>query len=221
MMVIADKGESEGVTTAGIRHPGGGKTGKQLSLREAIACCVRPGMKLHLASGLGGPGAAICELIRQFRGVSAAFEVIQSTVTGHAQNMIHAGLVRSMIFAACMEISNGGRPSRAFQRAYREKRIDAKNWSLCTLQQRLMAGAMGVPFTPTRSIGGSTLASDLSGDYLEIYDPFQSGEKTGLVRALRPDISIIHGCVADEEGNTILGVPSETTSGAHSRARKG
>ena len=39
--------------------------GKLLPLEEAVRCYVKPGMKLHLAGGIGGPSAAICELLRQ------------------------------------------------------------------------------------------------------------------------------------------------------------
>jgi acyl CoA:acetate/3-ketoacid CoA transferase alpha subunit len=184
-----------------------GKNGKILPLDEAIRRYVKPGMALHLAGGIGGPSAAICELLRQYRGRAAKFELIQSTVTGHALHLVHSGLLKKMVFAACMEISEGARPSRVFQRAYKEKKLETENWSLCSLQQRLVAGAMGLPFLPTKSISGSSLASDLQDGFLQISDPFGGEGKVGLVRALRPDISIIHGCVADQEGNTILGAP--------------
>jgi acyl CoA:acetate/3-ketoacid CoA transferase alpha subunit/acyl CoA:acetate/3-ketoacid CoA transferase beta subunit len=181
--------------------------GKVLPLDEAIRRYVKPGMSLHLAGGIGGPSAAICEIVRQYQGISANFELIQSTVTGHALHLIHSGLLKKMVFAACMEISEGARPSRVFQRAYKERRIEVENWSLCSLQQRLMAGAMGLPFLPTKSISGSSMASDLKDGYLEMSDPFGKEGKIGLVKALRPDISIVHGCAADRAGNTILGAP--------------
>jgi len=41
-------------------------TSKLLDLKEAVNRFVKPGMKLHLAAGIGGPSAAICEIIRQF-----------------------------------------------------------------------------------------------------------------------------------------------------------
>ena len=132
--------------------------GKVLPLEEAVRRHVKPGMTLHLAGGIGGPSAAICEVIRQFRGRRPGFQPIQSTVTGHALHLIHCGLLKKMLFAACMEIGDGARPSRVFQKAYKEKRLETENWSLCSLQQRLMAGAMGAPFMPTRSILGSNFS---------------------------------------------------------------
>ena len=166
-----------------------------------------PGMKLHLAAGIGGPSAAICEIIRQYWGKAPAFTVIQSTLSGHALNLVHCGLVERLICSVCADISALARPSRTVQKAYADKRIALENWSLCSLQQRLMAGALGVPFMVTRSVMGSSIASDNAEAFKVMEDPFGSGEAVGMVRALNPDISIVHGCVADEEGSIIMAEP--------------
>jgi acyl CoA:acetate/3-ketoacid CoA transferase alpha subunit/acyl CoA:acetate/3-ketoacid CoA transferase beta subunit len=181
--------------------------GKVLDLQEAVKRFVKPGMKLHLAGGIGGPSAAICELLRQYRGKNPEFTLIQATVTGHALNLIHAKLAKRLICSVCAEISGSGRPSKIIQAACESKQIELENWSLNSLQQRLMAGAFGVPFMPTRSVLGSSIAAD-NGEYFKtVDDPFGSGDKVGLASALLPDLSIIHGCVADVEGNTIMQAP--------------
>jgi acyl CoA:acetate/3-ketoacid CoA transferase alpha subunit/acyl CoA:acetate/3-ketoacid CoA transferase beta subunit len=181
--------------------------GKVLNLQEAVNRFVKPGMKLHLAAGIGGPSAAICEIIRQYWGKNPEFTLIQSTVTGHALNLVHARLAKRLICSVCANIAASGRPSKIIQDAYENKRIDLENWTLNSLQQRLMAGALGVPFMPTRSVAGSSIALDNAASFKTIQDPFGSGTKVGLASALLPDISIIHGCVADSEGNTILAAP--------------
>lgn len=181
--------------------------GKLLPLEEAVRNWVRPKMKLHMAGGIGGPSAAICEIIRQYSGTSPDFELIQSTVTGHAINLIHRNLVKKLIFSACMEISVSAHPSRVIQGAYAEGKIEIENWSLLSLQQKLMAGAFGFGFMPTKSISGSTLAEDNRENFRELDDPFHPGEKVGIVKALHPDLSIIHGCFSDIFGNTVLQVP--------------
>jgi acyl CoA:acetate/3-ketoacid CoA transferase alpha subunit/acyl CoA:acetate/3-ketoacid CoA transferase beta subunit len=186
-------------------RPGAGS--KLLALKEAIRRYVRPGMKLHLAGGIGGPSAAICELIRQYRDSNPGFTLIQSTISGHAINLLHCNLAKKIIFAACADISTSSRPSRIMQKAWAEKSIELENWSLCSLQQRLMAGALGVSFIPTRSIAGSSIAQDNQAAFKEIHDPFGGRANVGLVQALNPDISLVHGCVADEQGNTISAVP--------------
>lgn len=181
--------------------------GKVLPLKEAVRRYLRPGIKLHLAGGIGGPSAAICEIIRQSHGQNPDFILIQSTVAGHALNLLHCKLVKKLIFAAGVEVADSGRPSRVMQKACIEKSTEFENWSLYSLQQRLMAAAMGFSFMPTHSISGSDLASDNTEAFKEIDDPFGGGAKVGLVRAIKPDLSIVHGCVADEEGNTILATP--------------
>ena len=180
---------------------------KLLPLKEAVGRYVKPGMKLHLAGGIGGPSAAICEIIRQYYGKTPGFILIQSTITGHAINLLHCNLVKKLIFSACADISTSGRPSKVMQKIWAEKSIELENWSLCSLQQRLMAGALGVSFMPTRSISGTSMALDNKESFQEIDDPFGSGAKVGLVQAINPDLSIVHGCVADEHGNTILPIP--------------
>ena len=184
-----------------------GEPGKVLDLKEAVNRFVKPGMRLHLAAGIGGPSAAICEIIRQFWGKNPEFTLIQSTVTGHALNLVHSGLVKKLICSVGANIAASGRPSRVIQDAYENKRIELENWTLNSLQQRLMAGAFGVPFMPTRSVLGSSIADDNEDTFKAIDDPFGSGTKVGVASALLPDISIIHGCVADADGNTILCAP--------------
>jgi acyl CoA:acetate/3-ketoacid CoA transferase alpha subunit/acyl CoA:acetate/3-ketoacid CoA transferase beta subunit len=183
------------------------KNGKLLDLAEAIGRYLKPGMKLHLAGGIGGPSAAICEIIRQHRGKNPEFTLIQSTVTGHALNLIHSRLVKKLICSVCANISASGRPSKVIQNACESKRLELENWTLNSLQQRLMAGAFGVPFMPTRSVFGSSIAAENEAFFKTMEDPFGSGQKAGLVSALLPDISIVHGCVADVEGNTIPAAP--------------
>jgi acyl CoA:acetate/3-ketoacid CoA transferase alpha subunit/acyl CoA:acetate/3-ketoacid CoA transferase beta subunit len=181
--------------------------GKVMDLGEAVKCFVKPGMKLHLAGGIGGPSAAICEIIRQYWGKGPEFTLIQSTVTGHALNLVHSGIAKKLVCSVCVDLAASGRPSQIIQKAFENNRIELDNWTLNSLQQRLMAGALGVPFMPTRSVLGTSIAEDNRASFKSIMDPFGSGKEVGLVSALAPDISFVHGCVADAEGNTILAAP--------------
>ncbi len=183
------------------------ETGKLLNLQEAVERYVKPGMKLHLAAGIGGPSAAICEIIRQHAGKNPEFTLIQSTVTGHALNLVHSKLVKKLICSVCANIAASGRPSKVIQDACERKDVVLENWTLNSLQQRLMAGALGVPFMPTKSVLGSSIAADNEAFFKTMEDPFGSGTQVGLASALLPDISIVHGCVADVDGNTILAAP--------------
>jgi len=181
--------------------------GKVVDLARAIREHVEPGSVLHLAGGIGGPSAAIAELLRVFADRRPEFTLIQSTVCGHALNLLHAGLVRKLVCAVAAEIADSARPSATVHRACDRDGLVLSNWSLLSLQQRLMAGAFGVPFMPTRSLLDSDLAREHADAFAVGDDPFGSG-RVGLVRALVPDLSIVHGCIADPEGNTVLAAPA-------------
>ncbi len=178
--------------------------GKLLPLAEAVRCYVKPGMMLHLACGLSGPSAAICEIIRQYWNKDPGFTLIQTILAGHVTNLIHGKLAKKLIFTVS---AGSGRSRKEIQKAFAEKTIEFENWSLLSLQQRLMAGAFGFSFMPSKSIIGSSMALDNTESFKEINDPFGSDDKIGLVKSLNPDISIVHGCVADVYGNTILPAP--------------
>lgn len=71
----------------------------------------------------------------------------------------------------------------------------------------IRAGAFGVPFMPVRGLIGSDLIKlhEELGDWKLVKDPF-SGEEIVLVKAITPDVAIIHVNKADVEGNAeILG----------------
>ena len=103
-------------------EPTGHGTDKLIDIDEAVRRYIHPGMTVHLAAGIGGPSAAICELIRQFKGRNPAFTMIQSTVTGHALNLVHCGLVKKLICAACIDISDSSGRARLFRRHLKNKR---------------------------------------------------------------------------------------------------
>jgi glutaconate CoA-transferase subunit A len=73
-------------------------------------------------------------------------------------------------------------------------------WSHMGLGLRYRAGAMGLPFMPTRSLIGSQVAERLGDTVKEMTCPF-TGEKLLLVPALNPDVALIHVQRADPYGN--------------------
>ena len=85
-------------------------------------------------------------------------------------------------------------------RTYTEnKRAIFEELSHMSLGLRYRAGAMGIPFMPTRAMMGSDVAGQLE-NLKEIDCPF-TGEKLLLVPALNPDIALIHVQRCDEFGN--------------------
>lgn len=89
------------------------------------------------------------------------------------------------------------------QRAAKEGRLEIFEYSNVVQTLRLRAGAMGIPFLPVRSFGG-TDGFRHSGAKL-IRDPY-TGDPVTIIPALNPDVAIIHANQADIYGNTrILG----------------
>ncbi|MFC1925401.1 CoA-transferase [Chloroflexota bacterium] len=183
---------------------------KVVSLEDAIRLNVKTSMALHIGENAS---AIIAEILRQFHRKTPQFSLITHFVSGYTTELVYNGLVRQLITSSCSELYPTPGPSRAVQKAYKEGSIDIENWSLLTLTQRLMAGALGVPFMPTRSLGGSTMAEDNRESLREIEDPFGVG-KARVVKALNPDLSLIHGWAADRYGNTIMVPPSSSGQGA-------
>jgi len=189
---------------------------KVVSLHDAIENNVTPGMTLHISLQAG---AATCELARQFWDKKPDFTLIMNMIGGHhALSLVHGGLVKKLIFATCADIYPRPYPNPVIQRAFKNNSCELENWSMLSLTQALMAGALNLPFAPTRSVIGSSLADDNKHAIKVVEDVFGSGEKIGLIKSICPDISIIHGWAADPMGNLILpGPPRDAWAAKASR----
>ncbi len=191
-------------------------TSKVVSLCQAIDNNIASGMTIHISLQAG---AATCEVARQFWGKKADFTLIMNMIGGHhALSLLHGGLVKKLIFANCADIYPRPYPNPVIQRAFKYKNFDLENWSMLSLTQALMAGALNLPFIPTRSIIGSSMAHDNKHAFAMMDDIFGSGQKIGLIKSICPDISIIHGWAADPMGNLILpGPPRDAWAAKASR----
>ncbi|HOJ52461.1 MAG TPA: CoA-transferase [Syntrophales bacterium] len=183
-------------------------TGKVMALSEAVRKFVRPGMMIHHGAGLSVPMAAHYEIVRQFWGKNPQFILISTG--GGVYNFalyVFGGLCRKIISGFNGDGYPFPGPNPILSRAFKEGKVEHENWSFLSITERLMAGAMGVPAFPTKSLYGSSIASDNPDSFRTLEDPFGTGEKLHLVKALKPDISLVHGWAADPEGNTILAAP--------------
>ncbi len=135
-----------------------------------------------------GPSALIREVIRQGKKdlwLGAKFTWVAAAL------MVGAGCVSKLdvgffLFGPVVE------------QAIREGKVKAYEYSNVVMTNRIMAGAMGLPFLPVRSFGG-TDGFDHSGAKL-ITDPY-TGEPITIVPALNPDVALIHVHQADVYGN--------------------
>jgi acyl CoA:acetate/3-ketoacid CoA transferase alpha subunit len=87
---------------------------------------------------------------------------------------------------------------QVIDRALEEGRLQIFEYSNVVMTLRLQAGAMGVPFLPVRSFGG-TDGVEKSGAKL-IEDPY-TGRPIVIVPALNPDVALVHVHQADQYGN--------------------
>ncbi len=87
-----------------------------------------------------------------------------------------------------------------FRRAVESGALAVTDMTNFSVALALQAGAMGVPFLPTRTALGSALAQR-NPFFQQISSPFEGGEQLLAVRALNPDVTIVHVQRADPEGN--------------------
>jgi len=90
--------------------------------------------------------------------------------------------------------------AQGFRRGVQEGRIVFEEYSETGILARLAAGARGLPFQITRGMIGTDLPGLLPDTVREIEDPF-TGERVLALRALRPDVCLLHGHRADPKGN--------------------
>lgn len=169
---------------------------KTMTLSEA-ASFVQDGMKV----GIGGstmsrtPMALIWEIIRQKRKHLSCSRCIISTdgdllfgsdAADHIMSSWFAqGILWGLSKVMRHHVEQGG------------KKFD--EWSHLAMGMRFRAGAMGVPYLPTRTMLGSGVLSQQP-EALESECPFTK-EKLLLVPALNPDVALIHVQRCDAYGN--------------------
>ncbi len=142
------------------------------------------------------------ELIRrQVRGLT-----ISACVLGlEADLLVGAGCVERVIYGggSLDRFGQLGRVNEAIERG----RVGVEYLSSLAVTFRYLAGALGVPYLPIRSLLGSDLLAPLvaAGVAEEARDPF-TGDPVVLLRAMQPDVAVLHAQVADDDGNArVLG----------------
>lgn len=78
--------------------------------------------------------------------------------------------------------------------------IEVEEYSNYTMGLRFLAGALGVPYLPTKSLLGSSIPE--YNENITVQEDPRSGEYVALVPAANPDVGVIHAHRADPQGNT-------------------
>ncbi|MHA1606423.1 MAG: CoA-transferase [Candidatus Freyarchaeota archaeon] len=178
---------------------------KRMELKSAVEEIIKPGFLIHLGATHTLPYAVCYEISRVFWGSKPGFKVVSVGGGLNLQLMVFGGLVDKIITSYVGDFYPSPSPSPVIQKSYVEGRVEYENWSLLSICQMLMAGALNVGFMPTNSISGSSMEENRG--FKQIVNPF-TGRKQGVLRELKPDISVYHGWCADKEGNTIVFNPS-------------
>jgi len=170
---------------------------KLRSMNDAIAEFVPDGASVALGLQLEQmiPFAAGHEIIRQKKRGLTLIGPISDILF---DQLIGASCVEKVIAAWVGNVMMGS--AYNFRRAVEQDGMKVFNMTNFALALALQGGAMGAPFIPTRTALGTDTAKG-NHFFYQIFSPFEPKESLWAVRALNPDVTIVHVQRADAEGN--------------------
>ena len=177
---------------------------KILTMQQAIADLVPDGSSVALGLQLEQmiPFAAGHEIIRQKKRGLRLIGPISDILF---DQLIGAGCVKDVVAAWVGNVMMGS--AYNFRRAVEEEnpgapgeKLQVFNMTNFSIALALQAGALGVPFLPTRSAMGSDVPKG-NHFFYQIISPFEPKETLLAVRAIQPDVTIVHLQRADKYGN--------------------
>ncbi len=170
---------------------------KLVSMREAIASYVTDGCSVAMGCQLEQmiPFSAGHEIIRQqkkgLRLIGPISDILFDQIIG-------AGCVKDVVAAWVGNVMMGS--AYNFRRAVESGQIRVFDMTNFSVALALQAGAMGVPFLPARTTMGSDVPKG-NHFFYSIISPFEPKETLRAVRAIVPDVTIVHVQRADAQGN--------------------
>jgi glutaconate CoA-transferase subunit A len=170
---------------------------KLRSMRDAIAEFIPDGSSVAMGLQMEQmiPFAAGHEIVRQKKRNLTLIGPISDILF---DQLIGAGCVEQVVAAWVGNVMMGS--AYNFRRAVEQDGMKVFNMTNFTIALALQAGAMGVPFLPTKTALGSDTAKG-NHFFYQIFSPFAPKESLWAVRALNPDVTIVHVQRADSEGN--------------------
>jgi glutaconate CoA-transferase subunit A len=169
------------------------KMTKVMAMKDAISQFVKSGDLIFISGAQhGSPTAAVAEIVRQKINHLTVVSILSST-----NNLIGEGLVDKVITGYHFL------DEKRFYFLAKARAINRfpiiEEYSHFGIALALYAGYMGVPFVPTLSQIGSDMPK-FNKNIGTVQDPF-SGRKVGAIKAVVPDVAIVHVQRADAEGN--------------------
>lgn len=178
---------------------------KVMTAREAVEKLVFDGAVI----GLGGQNVGRCamaiihEIVRQGR---KDLTICGCNLSINMDVLVGAGLVKRCEGGTGNLEYFGA--TYCFRKAIEQGVMEMEDYSHLAVISRLIAGEMGLPFMPTKSLLGSdmlTRQAKSTGKKFEVMEnPWFPGDQVVLLPALNPDVAIIHAQKADPMGNVII-----------------
>jgi len=171
---------------------------KVRSLHDAVVHDVRDGMSVAMGCGLESliPFAASYEIIRQHK---KNLTLIGPISDMQFDQLIGAGCVKKIIASWVGNVAAGlGHNYRRAAEAGIPNTIEIEEHSNFTIGLGLQAAASGMPFLPTKTVKGSDFRN--GEQFSVVRCPF-TNEELLAVRAIQPDVAILHVQRADKDGN--------------------
>lgn len=157
--------------------------------------------------GLGGnalnraPMAAVMELARLHK---RGLRLVKTAGGMEVDLLCLAGCVAS-VDAGFISYETEYSLCQHYRKAVQAGTVKANEHACYTVISALRAASYGIPFMPVRGLKVSDLVA--ANDYFApVTDPF-TGETLNAVRAIHPDVSIVHAQLADEQGNALIEGP--------------
>ena len=105
-------------------------------------------------------------------------------------------------------------PAPRFTKAVKDGSIQVIDSTCPAIYAAVQAGAKGQPFAALRGLIGSDILVHRD-DYKVIANPFDESDPVVVLKALNPDIAILHAALADREGNVWIGRDRDRLFMAH------
>jgi acyl CoA:acetate/3-ketoacid CoA transferase alpha subunit/acyl CoA:acetate/3-ketoacid CoA transferase beta subunit len=175
---------------------------EHVTLDDAVAHHIHPGDTVQVLCGHSRWTAAAREMARQHWGGDAGFTLVMLSLSSLGALFFRGGMVRKVVTTYSGDTFPTYTPNPIFQEAYSSGAVEVEHWSILTFTQRLEAAARGLPALVTGSLQGSSMAANA--DFTLADTAFGP---VGLVAPLVPDVTLVHGAVADREGNVALSEP--------------
>lgn len=175
---------------------------KLKTLREAMAAVPDGAYVAFGGNTLNrAPMAAVFELVRQGK---RGLRVVKTAGAMDVDALCLGGCAAS-VDAGFVSFESQYGLAQNYRRAVQTGAVRGNEHACYTVISALRAASYGIPFMPVRGLKTTDLRA-VNDYFADVTDPF-TGETLAAVRAIRPDVAIVHAQLADARGNALIEGP--------------